>query len=268
MSIAHRRMSILRVIALTLILTLFLPTIAAAAPNVKLKAFGDRGLDVYRSYSWDENMLVALIAVDLADGRSTAWPDATILSRVAQSMAQAYPASTDTYIDYYTANSAYKARIREQAARLSGIRDIFTGKVFPIASKYEVWYGDSWGAARGDSGERSHAGIDLAVAYGTPIRSMGDGVIEALGWNTLGGWRIGVRDRDGLYYYYAHMSSFAPGMRVGTRVSAGQTIGYVGDSGYGPEGTTGVVSAHLHIGFYEGSPKVSANPYALLNWTR
>ena len=258
---------LLCIVALLLALLFALPTRAGAASAIRLADFGDRGLIVYAKHARDAAMLKALIAVDLAEGRSISSVDEAAVGRVAGSMRQSHEATVSMYIAYYTANDAHKKRIAAQAERLGDIGYVFSNKVFPIPQGHEVWYGDSWGAPRGDNGERGHQGIDLAVGYGVPILSMGDGVIEAIGWTTLGGWRIGVRDRDGLYYYYAHMSSFAPGMKAGVKVLAGQVIGYVGDSGYGPQGTTGIMSPHLHVCVYEGYPKKACNPHALLNWT-
>lgn len=263
----HQKRWPARAAALLLALMFALPVPAGAQENIRAADFGDRGLAVYAKYALDEQMLKALIAVDLAEGRSISNVDEAIVRRVAETMRLAHEPTMITYISYYTAKESHKLKIVQQAARLIDIGYIFSGKVFPIPKGYEVWYGDSWGATRGDAGERSHEGIDLAVAHGTPILSMGDGVVEAIGWTTLGGYRIGIRDTDGLYYYYAHMSSYAPDMRAGARVKAGQVIGYVGSTGYGPEGTSGVMSPHLHIGIYEGAPKKACNPYALLNWT-
>ena len=46
-----------------------------------------------------------------------------------------------------------------------------------------------------------------------PVRSMTDGVVEKIGWLTLGGWRIGIRSFRGRYFYYAHLSSLRPGFQ-------------------------------------------------------
>ena len=102
--------------------------------------------------------------------------------------------------------------------------------------------------------------------WGVPVYATGDGVIEKAGWNTLGGWRIGVRgDSDGVYYYYAHLSSSADGVEAGAPVRAGQLLGFVGDTGYGPAGTSGQMDAHLHYGVYEGAVMRAVNPYPLLS---
>ena len=60
---------------------------------------------------------------------------------------------------------------------------------------------------------------------GTPIVAVEGGVVEAMGWNRYGGWRIGIRSFDNKrYYYYAHLQKdhpFAEGLQVGDTVQAG-----------------------------------------------
>lgn len=257
-----------QIAAVVLLIVMLLGMIPAgqAASQIKLGDFGDRGLETYVRYAKDEAMLLTLVAVDLAEGRSISNPSAQSVSHVADSIKNSPEGTTASYISYYTSSSTLKGKINTQLERLGNLKSIISGKVFPLGAAYETWYGDNWMVERGTDGERSHEGIDISVDHGTPIRSMGDGVIEQIGWNTLGGWRIGVRDKDGLYYYYAHMSSFADGMKKGVSVKAGQVIGYIGDTGYGPEGTSGQMSPHLHVGVYEGSPKKAQNAYALLLW--
>lgn len=254
------------ILAFVMMLGIWAPSALAAQASIRLADFGDRGLELYVRQAADIPMLQALIAVDLAQGRSISNPSAQSVATVAASMKASPTASVESYVSYYTASESLKKQILEQASRLGLIKDMLQGRAFPFAADVETWYGDNWSVARGVNNERSHEGIDIAVAHGTPIRAMGDGVIEQIGWNTLGGWRIGLRDKDGLYYYYAHLSSFAQGMKKGQRVSKGQVIGFVGDTGYGPEGTSGQMSPHLHIGVYEGSPKKAQNVYAILLW--
>ena len=83
-----------------------------------------------------------------------------------------------------------------------------------------------------------------------PVRSMTNGVIEQMGWLYLGGWRIVIRSASGAYYYYAHLDSYAPGIKIGKTVTAGEFLGFMGDSGYGIKGTKGKFIVHLHIGIY------------------
>ncbi len=54
------------------------------------------------------------------------------------------------------------------------------------------------------------------------------------GLNRYGGWRIGIRDINNNYHYYAHMSGYQKNIKIGDIVTPGQTIGWVGSSGYAP----------------------------------
>jgi len=98
----------------------------------------------------------------------------------------------------------------------------------------------------------SHDGNDIIAVGGTPICAVEDGNIENVGWNEMGGYRIGIRSLDGKkYYYYAHMlvsHPYAKNFQKGDYVAAGDVIGFVGASGYGAEGTTGQFIEHLHYG--------------------
>lgn len=87
---------------------------------------------------------------------------------------------------------------------------------------------------------RKHAGTDYSAASGTPVRSIGDGVVIRAG--RMGGYGnvIDVRHTNGFVSRYAHLRGFAKGVRRGSRVAIAQTIGYVG--------TTGLSTApHLHF---------------------
>ncbi|MGE5654021.1 MAG: stalk domain-containing protein [Bacillota bacterium] len=137
---------------------------------------------------------------------------------------------------------------------------------FPRGARYDGLY-DTFGAGRSWSPDgpvaRSHEGTDIMSPKGTPIVAAADGVITNFGWNQLGGWRITYRvDGTDYSFYYAHLSRYAPGLGQGSRVRAGQLLGYVGDSGYGPEGTTGMFDPHLHFGIYDGSfDAINAFPF-------
>lgn len=90
---------------------------------------------------------------------------------------------------------------------------------------------------------RAHHGIDYAASSGTPIRAVGDGVIQKAGWGGGYGNVVEIRHQRGYASRYAHMRGFATGIRPGTRVRQGQVIGYVGTTGL----STG---PHLHYEFH------------------
>lgn len=147
---------------------------------------------------------------------------------------------------------------------------------FPIMDHSQenpiVSFENTWNAYRGYGGDRKHEGTDLMVRDNISgkykIVSMTDGVIEKKGWLEQGGYRIGIRSKSGGYFYYAHLESYADQLEVGDFVEAGDFLGYVGDSGYGPEETTGKFDPHLHLGIYIESEigEISVNPYYLLRY--
>lgn len=137
---------------------------------------------------------------------------------------------------------------------------------------YSVTYVDSWMQSRNFGGERSHEGCDIMAGINErghyPIVSISDGYVEKMGWLKLGGYRIGIRSLNGVYFYYAHLNDYAPDLKVGDEVKAGELLGFMGDTGYSEvEGTTGYFPVHLHLGIYcndaEGKEK-SCNPYPFL----
>ena len=99
---------------------------------------------------------------------------------------------------------------------------------------------------------------------------MTDGMVEQMGWLKLGGWRIGVRSDSGIYYYYAHLDSYADGIVKGSRVRAGDVLGFMGSTGYSTvEGTSGKFAVHLHVGIYVSTAtqeELSVNPYYLMRY--
>ncbi|WP_040952873.1 M23 family metallopeptidase [Gorillibacterium massiliense] len=139
----------------------------------------------------------------------------------------------------------------------------------PISSSYS--YRSTWGDRRGWGGRRIHEGTDLFAGYGVPVRSTCYGIIEQKGWNPFGGWRIGIRDLNNRYHYYAHLSGYAKGLQQGDIVEPGQTLGWVGSSGYGKPGTSGKFPPHLHFGLYKdnGHKDWAYDPYpSLKRWER
>jgi murein DD-endopeptidase MepM/ murein hydrolase activator NlpD len=76
-----------------------------------------------------------------------------------------------------------------------------------------------------------HLGTDYAAPHGTPIRSVADGVVTAASYTSGNGNFVKVKHDNVYETQYLHMSRFAKGVRPGTRVSQGETIGYVGATG-------------------------------------
>lgn len=144
-------------------------------------------------------------------------------------------------------------------------------RAFPIPKWNNYSYRSTWGDTRGYGGRRIHEGTDIFAGYGTPVRSTSYGVVEIKGWNRFGGWRIGIRDSYNIYHYYAHLNAFAEDIKEGDIVEPGDVIGYVGASGYGPEGTSGKFPPHLHYGMYKdnGKNEWAYDPYPYLKrWER
>jgi len=85
-----------------------------------------------------------------------------------------------------------------------------------------------------------HSGVDIAgTGYGSKVYAANNGVIETMTYTYSYGNYIIINHNNGYYTVYAHMSGFAPGISVGSTVSRGQTIGYVGSSGW-------ATGPHLH----------------------
>jgi murein DD-endopeptidase MepM/ murein hydrolase activator NlpD len=128
--------------------------------------------------------------------------------------------------------------------------------VFPVQGPNS--FRDTFGAPR--SGGRTHQGCDIMTARNTPIVAVTKGVITRTNpYDTgLGGITIHLRGDDDNVYYYAHLASIKDGIRAGVRVSAGQVIGYAGNTGNASGG-----AVHLH---FEIRPNGGAaiNPYPIL----
>ncbi len=123
----------------------------------------------------------------------------------------------------------------------------------PIAAGYYYSDFDDFGNGRTYGYARRHLGHDLMVSTGTPIVAVESGIVEAMGWNQYGGWRIGLRSFDGArYYYYAHLQKnrpYASSLYIGKAVTAGDVIGYSGQTGYSrKENTNNIDTPHLHYG--------------------
>lgn len=137
----------------------------------------------------------------------------------------------------------------------------------PIAADFGYSHYDDFGAGRSYGYSRRHLGHDMFGSIGTPIIAVESGVVEAIGWNQYGGWRLGIRSFDGLrYHYYAHLRQNRPyheGLKQGDTVKAGDVIGYMGHTGYSTkENVNNIKQTHLHYGMqliFDPSQKDSNN---------
>lgn len=98
---------------------------------------------------------------------------------------------------------------------------------------------------------KAHLGTDFAAPHGTPIRSVGDGIIVEAARNSGNGNYVKIKHNKTYTTQYLHMSRFAKGIRRGSRVAMGQTIGYVGSTGL----STG---PHLCYRFWKNGRQVDA----------
>jgi murein DD-endopeptidase MepM/ murein hydrolase activator NlpD len=161
------------------------------------------------------------------------------------------------YFDYY--QKAYKAVLGGllgiYSVVINGQERVTYGlKAFsPIAAGYGYSHCADFGNERSFGFTRKHLGNDIMGSLGTPIVAVEGGVVEVMGWNRYGGWRIGVRSFDSKrYYYYAHLQKdtpFAPGLEEGDIVQAGELLGFMGRTGYSDkENVNNISKVHLHFG--------------------
>lgn len=161
------------------------------------------------------------------------------------------------YYSYY--HSAYSAALGgllgSYAIESDGqLKPTYGLKAFsPVAAGYGYSHCSDFGNSRSFGFARKHLGNDLMGGLGTPIVAVEGGVVEAMGWNRYGGWRVGIRSFDSKrYYYYAHLKKdtpFAPGLQEGDIVQAGDLIGFMGRTGYSDrENVNNIETVHLHFG--------------------
>ena len=124
-------------------------------------------------------------------------------------------------------------------------------KLFPVAGEYT--YFDDYGAPRGQG---VHQGIDIMADRNTPVVAVDDGAISKLSRveTGLGGIYVWLRRADGVQYYYAHLQTVAEGLDIGSRITVGQVLGGVGNTG-------DARSAPTHLHFEIRNAWTPINPY-------
>ncbi len=145
-------------------------------------------------------------------------------------------------------------RKRREAAtkKSSGGARTIGGLICPQATP--MWFRNDWGNPR--SGGRTHKGTDIFGARGGKVFAVVGGTLRTR-TGGLGGIALWLRGDDGHSYYFAHLDSWASGVRTGTRVSQGAVIGYVGNTGNARGG-----AHHTHFEIHPNGG-AAINPY----WT-
>ncbi len=128
------------------------------------------------------------------------------------------------------------------------------GRVCPVDGA--VSFTDTWGAPR--SGGRTHQGVDMIAARGTPLVAIESGTISWMSNSSLGGITLWIAGSSGDSFYYAHLDGYAAGVFAGMSVSAGQLVGYVGNTG-----NAQYTVPHLHFEHHPGGG-AAINPYPLV----
>lgn len=193
------------------------------------------------------------------------------------------------YYDYY--HEAYRAVLDGMAGsyRIQTAESLESGTAVyeekyglkaysPIAYGYCYSHYDDFGNSRSFGFRRTHLGNDLLGSIGTPIIAVESGVVETIGWNRYGGWRVGIRSFDGKrYYYYAHLRKNRPyhaDLKEGGIIQAGDIVGYLGMTGYSDtENVNGMSVPHLHFGMQlifdesqkEGNSEIWIDVYHIVN---
>lgn len=128
----------------------------------------------------------------------------------------------------------------------SGMGKRRTGLIMPVVGRITSNFGSRRHPVLGYT--RMHSGVDFGAPHGSPIYAVGDANVSYAGWHGGHGNYVRLEHGGGFGTGYAHMSRIA--VSSGTRVRAGQVIGYVGSTGL----STG---PHLHYELYRGGQKVN-----------
>lgn len=179
---------------------------------------------------------------------------AVVVERLIEDQAHAARLHAEAERKYADAYAKYKAEQARQAALraarasgpAAGIPAATRNSSCPFPGSHFI---DTWGYPR--PGGRTHKGTDMIGAHGAPLYAMASGTVR-LNRHSLGGIQVYIYGNDGVTYYYAHLSGYAPGLSNGDRVDRGQHVGYNGNTGNSS-------TPHLHLGMIVGGTYV--NPY-------
>ena len=104
-----------------------------------------------------------------------------------------------------------------------------------------------------------HYGNDLFAANGTPVVAVVSGTVFRSGWASVSGNRVTIEDSCGWHYFAAHLDAIAPGVTQGSNVTAGQLIGWVGNTG-----NAASTSPHVHFSIYPETYNAGIDPFPFL----
>jgi murein DD-endopeptidase MepM/ murein hydrolase activator NlpD len=153
--------------------------------------------------------------------------------------------NTEDLIQILSKLKPYGIPVKESILRVVG--------PFPVAGP-SYWSND-WHACR-DGCTRLHEGLDMFAPAGTPLVAIADGIITQKVVGDLSGISVEIQDAHGVQYFYAHMTSWAPGIRSGMRVEQGDVLGYVGNTG-----NARFTASHLHLEVQPGGIPVPPMPF-------
>jgi murein DD-endopeptidase MepM/ murein hydrolase activator NlpD len=180
----------------------------------------------------------------VALGAATQLPDVkavnpTILAKLADSSTANALTERDAGTERASRGQDRAAAARTDAEKL---QDIW---LLPL-DEYEFTapYGVRWG--------KLHAGVDLAAPEGTPYKAVHAGVVTAAGYNGGYGYSITIKQANGVEVIYAHSRRLL--VQAGDKVSAGQVIGEVGNTGYS-------YGTHLHLEVHQNGAPTDPIPF-------
>ncbi|HSM02387.1 MAG TPA: peptidoglycan DD-metalloendopeptidase family protein [Acidimicrobiia bacterium] len=182
----------------------------------------------------------------LATSTTTTAPPTTTTTPITPATTQPPPATTTTQAPTTTIATS------STSTTVIVLPQSPTGMACPVDGA--TTFTDSWGAPR--SGGRTHKGVDMLAAYGTPLVAIESGYIWSPNWHSDGGLGLYIRGDSGDVWYYAHLSAYVSGLVDGLRVEVGQRVGYVGTSG-------NANVPHLHLG-WQPDGGAYANPYPIV----
>jgi peptidase M23-like protein len=189
---------------------------------------------------------------------SVSSPPPTPVPTVPQTVPPPAPPIHDAPIPASGSNST--ARLMALLAQLSDTGTPQLADILAVVGPFPVaglaWWTNDWHAYRCCPYPHLHQGVDMFASEGTPLVAAADGYVSQKVVNAISGLGVEITDASNTQYFYAHLSRFAPGLRVGQQVRVGQVIGYVGHTGNASQ-----TSPHLHFEVQPGGVPVPPKPF-------